>query len=112
MRVCWNVRRRPRRAISGTRSFEVAPLEGDRAPIDGMVADDGVEQRRLARPVGTHESDDGPLGDGQGDVVVGNDAAERLGDTLDFEERDHRLSPSETGAARGSTPALSPHFPG
>ena len=76
------------------------PLVADRAGIDRVVADDGIEQRRLAGAVRPDQAGDGATRDRHRNVAVGDDAAERLGDALDLDDAAHGAAP-----ARASPPA-------
>src|SRR5439155_1727880 len=62
-----------------------AEFHAPRARLD--LAQDAVEQRRLARAVGADHADDLARADRQRDAVDGTDRAVVLLNALDFEER-------------------------
>src|SRR3989442_2606839 len=68
---------------------DLAAVEADRSPVDRMVADDGIEQGRLPRPVWTDEAEDLPGRDAQGHVFVRDQAPEGLSDALELENERH-----------------------
>ena len=82
------MRNRPRRAICGTRSFEISPsVEADRAAVDRVRPGDGIEQRGLARAVGSDQADDRALRHVEADMAVGDDPAIALADVAYFQQR-------------------------
>ncbi len=83
--------------LEGAADAEAIELRGaqarDRAAIDGdgalgrvELAEDAVEQRRLARAVRADQAEDLAAADVEGDAVDGFDAAEVLLDAADFED--------------------------
>src|SRR5690606_22964097 len=79
--------------------------DGDTLHLDGpfvwlQLAEDAVEQRRLARAVGADEAEDLALVHVEGDAAHGLDAAEALGDVADRENgRGHfSFGPCSTSA--------------
>src|SRR6266849_1274574 len=87
---------------------DLASLESDRSPVDRVLADDGVEQRGLARSVGADQAVDLPRRDREAHVLVRDHAAERLADVLDFEDRGHQ--PPSEAASSTPWPNRSGHF--
>src|SRR3954447_23522596 len=75
----------------------VAPLQASLVGA-GETADD-VEQRRLARAVGSDDADNLVLGDGRGDIRQRCEPAEADGDPLHLEQRSHARRPPSTAVA-------------
>ena len=89
----WNTRRIPIWLIScGLRPSTDWPVEGDRAGVGDQLADQHVQQGRLAGAVRADDRVDRVLGDRQVDVVQRLQAAEALVDVLDFENAHARVS--------------------
>src|SRR5207244_8610240 len=80
-------------------------VEAHLALLDALIAGDDVEQRRLARAVGTDQAVDLPVADRQAAVRQGTYAAERLRDAADFEQRAHRTAPAMSRRTAGSRAA-------
>ena len=91
---------------------DLLALEPDRAGIDGVIADDRVEQRRLARAVGADQAGDPPFGHIEGDIVVGDDAAEGLGDAFDLDHLAHSAAPRPLSSAPMPSSTTMPNFSG
>ena len=74
------------------------PHAGDRPAVEAHLAggrrelaENAVEQRRLAGTVGPDEAEDFAFVHGEGHPVYGADAAEGLPQVADFEDRGHEL---------------------
>src|SRR5499427_8742424 len=75
------------RALVGEQAVHRLAVETHRAGFVRERAADAVDQRRLARAVGTDQADALTLGDGEVDAVERDEAAEALAQTRDFEQR-------------------------
>ena len=67
-------------------SMRTSPAEG------GELAEDAVEQRRLARAVRPDQAEDLAFAHVEGNAVHGADAAECFVQSIDFENGGHRTS--------------------
>ena len=76
-------------------------VEEDDALVGGVEPVEHVHQRRLARAVLAEQAVDLARLDDEIDVVVGDEAAEPLGDSAEFEL--HGADPSEPGVCRTRT---------
>ena len=90
-RTFCQVRTMPsRQTLSGWRPFSRVPLKTHLALRGRVVAGDAVEEGGLPGAVRADEAHDHPLLHREGDVGVGREAAEELGDVLDLEDRHGR----------------------
>ena len=80
-------------------------VEAHLALLDPLIAGDDVEQRRLARAVGTDQAVDLSLADLQATVRQRVHAAERLRHAADFEQRTHRTALATPWRTAGSRAA-------
>ena len=78
---------------------DAAPVEADFAAVGRDLAGDGVEQARFAGAVGPDQPENFAGCDGEADVDIGRDAAERLADPAYFKQRGHRAPRSVEGRA-------------
>ena len=79
----------------GPQPDQARPCERDPTGVGPHEAGHDVEERRLARAVGTDETDDGAARNDEVDAVEGDDAAEGLGDAAHVE--DGRLARAGAG---------------
>src|SRR3712207_6322528 len=71
-------------------------IQQNGARIGADVAGDQIEQRGLARPVGSDQAEDVSGLERQSDVVGDDDAAERLAQAHDLENGAHQTDPALT----------------
>src|SRR5438309_782003 len=83
---------------------DVVTLEANVAGVRSERPRDQVEERRLPCSVGPYHTDQLALPHAEGDLAHRPDAAERLGDALDFEER-HLLANGGAGYPSGAVAA-------
>ncbi len=69
---------------------DVDALEEDRAAVGTQVTRDEVQQRGLARTVGSHDAEGLSLGNLEREVLDDMNAAEALRDLDDLEQSRHR----------------------
>src|SRR5262249_49389082 len=69
-----------------TRPQQACTVEPNVAAVRRVQPGDDVERGRLPGAVGADQADDLPGADLEGDAVKRDDAAEALGDAVDFEE--------------------------
>ncbi|GAA0305552.1 hypothetical protein GCM10010302_50260 [Streptomyces polychromogenes] len=70
--------------LAGVVEGDLLPVDGDGALVRLLHAVEDLHQGRLAGTVLTDEGVDRALADGDGDVLVGDDAGETLGDAVQF----------------------------
>src|SRR5437764_488509 len=89
---------------------DLSALEADRSPVDRMMADDRIEQRRLPRAVWTDEAEDLSRRDAQGHVLVRDQPPEGLADALELENERHgpvsASSPKRSGQRSRAQPRM------
>ena len=73
--------------LVGSEAVDPAPGEPDPSPIRAFQTRDGVEERRLARPVRTYQRVERPRLDGEVHLVDRPQAPEPLGESLHLEKR-------------------------
>jgi hypothetical protein len=71
----------------GSEAGDVPPVVAYAPDVGPVEARDAVEERALSGAVRPDDADDLPLAHREGDVVVGEEPAEALGDAADVEER-------------------------
>src|SRR4029079_6720650 len=77
------------RALVRGRAVEPLAVETHRAGLVAQRAADAIDQRALARGVGSDQADALPRGHGERDFVQRDEAAEALAQPLDLEELAH-----------------------
>src|SRR5262249_28115752 len=65
---------------------KVDAVEANAARVGAVDTGDQIEDRGLARAIGTNESEDRPLGDGKSDSGDGFDAAEAFAHAVELEQ--------------------------
>src|SRR6266702_690667 len=103
----------------GLEAADLLPPEEHLSGARTVKAGDATEERALPGAVRPDDAHDLPLGDREGDVLVGDDPREALGHPADLEERGaHLLSscvasagPAGVGARRLARPERSPQTP-
>src|SRR5690606_3828506 len=75
--------------LVGAQAGDVPPVEADTTAIGTQRAGDHAEERRLAGPVRPDDAKDLARFDGERNVRHGPEAAEALGEAVDFEQRCH-----------------------
>jgi hypothetical protein len=78
----------------------VLAVHADGARVGSYHAGDHIQKRGLPRAVGTGQSQHFARGYRQRDAVDRDEAAKRLDQTLDLQQRGHRVSVSRSRAAR------------
>src|SRR5690606_24656800 len=90
----------------GTQMPDGTALEKNIAPVDRMRARNAAEKRRLAGPVRPDQPCDLALPHGERDILVGDDAAEALGDILHVKKKRH--DPASARARRSASQPMMP----
>ena len=93
--VSWKVRTTPLRATMCGARFEMRSPLNSTSPEVGLRNDEiSLNSVDLPAPLGPMTDRISPVLDAEADVVDRGQAAEALGDTFDFKNVFHRLSPS------------------
>ena len=98
VRVTWCVRATPKvQTASGRQAGDVLPIEADTPAGRLVVPGDAVEESGLAGAVRSQQADDLALFHGRCDPVHSHQAAEALGNFLQFQQRHRATSFASAG---------------